>query len=320
MHTGRLSVKSLWATASAAPLRSALLLSVALYLVRLIWSSWRALSPPAPGSFTAARHGPLNYFSRPPVETHSGGGVTVVLVHGLGCSARVYVDYATKLGAHLGGYKIIAPDLLGHGASEAPSSEAAYTMRNQAALVLNLLRREPGPARFLLVGHSMGGAVVAHLAGMLEPRELVGVVFEEGNLDVGDAFASKKITESQGWRVVAAGVALVSHILPSSIISDSINYNAIVHCSKDLLTESKSGRLLPMLRQTSRPLLFMFGDLNRGRYTSEELLVNQGLEESIVYVPNTGHAMHASQPDFVFGRIARFIEDALSIKSTRALL
>ena len=157
--------------------------------------------------------------------------------------------------------------------------------------------------------------------------ELVAVVYEEGNLDINDAFASKRLSESWGWWAAAAVVAQASRIFP--ITPDRIYHTALISSSKHLVEISASNTLLPLLQSTCRPLLFMFGEKNRGRYTSERLLVAAGLQESVRYVPEAGHGecvnpdcccddfvgvglgMHTANPNYVFGSINNLILSAL---------
>jgi pimeloyl-ACP methyl ester carboxylesterase len=87
-----------------------------------------------------------------------GDGPPVVLVHGLGGSATNWVELAPLLAKR---HRVIAPDLPGHGGSEALAAVAgldAFADRVAAAVV----HEDAGAAT--VVGHSLGGLVAIRLA------------------------------------------------------------------------------------------------------------------------------------------------------------
>jgi pimeloyl-ACP methyl ester carboxylesterase len=98
----------------------------------------------------------------------------LVLVHGGRDHARAFDDVARAL---RGAWHVVVPDLRGHGDSEWASG-SSYAM---AELVLDLdtLVGELGPGPVVLVGHSLGGAVVLYYAG-LRPERVRKVVAIEG--------------------------------------------------------------------------------------------------------------------------------------------
>jgi pimeloyl-ACP methyl ester carboxylesterase len=92
------------------------------------------------------------------------GGPTLVLLHGLaGCSAGWQ-----GLARHLGDrYRLVAPDLLGHGQSAKPRGD--YSVGAYATGVRDLLD-VLGIERATLVGHSFGGGVAMQLAYLCPER------------------------------------------------------------------------------------------------------------------------------------------------------
>ncbi|MFF0083413.1 alpha/beta fold hydrolase [Streptomyces canus] len=94
---------------------------------------------------------------------------TLLLVHGWGGDGREWSPHAEALADH---FRVIVPDLRGHGRSEVPAggntpSEMAADL---AALIVAL-----GTGPVIAVGHSMGGQV-ANLLGVHHPHTVRSVI------------------------------------------------------------------------------------------------------------------------------------------------
>jgi 3-oxoadipate enol-lactonase len=87
------------------------------------------------------------------------GGRPLLLVHGFTGAKEDFDWHVDDLAA--AGWHVVAPDLRGHGSSEAPDS--GYTFEALAADIL-ALADALGWSRFALLGHSMGGVVVQQVA------------------------------------------------------------------------------------------------------------------------------------------------------------
>ncbi|MNO36900.1 3-oxoadipate enol-lactonase 2 [compost metagenome] len=87
-----------------------------------------------------------------------GKGDVIVLLHGF-CGSSSYWEKVIPLLS--GNYRVIAPDLRGHGASDAPLG--AYSIDQMADDVLSLLNALEIPECYLL-GHSLGGYIALSFA------------------------------------------------------------------------------------------------------------------------------------------------------------
>jgi pimeloyl-ACP methyl ester carboxylesterase len=91
------------------------------------------------------------------------GDATVVLLHGWGCDRTSLAPQATSLVGE--GFRVVAPDLRGHGLSSAPAG--AYSMRSLADDI-EFLCNHLNVSKVFLAGHSMGGYVGLSLAANTE--------------------------------------------------------------------------------------------------------------------------------------------------------
>ncbi|MCZ4097370.1 alpha/beta hydrolase [Streptomyces sp. SID13666] len=94
----------------------------------------------------------------------AGEGPAILLIHGIGDSSATWADLIPGLARH---NTVIAPDLLGHGASDKPRADysvAAYA--NGMRDLLGVL----GIERATLIGHSLGGGVAMQFAYQFPER------------------------------------------------------------------------------------------------------------------------------------------------------
>jgi pyruvate dehydrogenase E2 component (dihydrolipoamide acetyltransferase) len=114
---------------------------------------------------------PIHYLTR------GGPDPTLVCLHGLGDSSLTFPEFAGT--DPLRRYRVVAPDCPGFGRS--PRFEpAAWSLRGLAQSVLTLLDALD-VGGFVILGHSLGGAVAVHLA-RLAPFRCAGILSLEGNL------------------------------------------------------------------------------------------------------------------------------------------
>src|SRR5688572_31568261 len=97
-----------------------------------------------------------------------GSGPPVVLLHGFPTSAHLWSDLVPLLAPR---FRTIAPDLIGYGDSEKPSTER-LDVRAQAGYVRELLEHLD-ISEFAAVGHDVGGGVAQLLAFEGSVRSLV---------------------------------------------------------------------------------------------------------------------------------------------------
>ncbi len=93
------------------------------------------------------------------VVESSGHGAPVLLVHGFGGAKEDFADQVPALAEHA---TVVIFDHRGHGASDHPADEAAYSLDRLVADTLTVADHF-GFERFRLLGHSMGGMVARRL-------------------------------------------------------------------------------------------------------------------------------------------------------------
>lgn len=106
----------------------------------------------------------------------SGEGPAVLFIHGLLGSHRNWAHLVDALDT---GHRVLAPDLIGHGASAKPRGD--YSLGAHAATLRDLLDRL-GIDRVTLVGHSLGGGIAMQFCYLFPDRVERLVLVSSGGL------------------------------------------------------------------------------------------------------------------------------------------
>ena len=239
-------------------------------------------------------------------------------IHGLGDNHKWFLKhFATH---SLDRFSWIIPDLLGHGDSSKSNKAEAYTMNQQARYLVAILERE-NVKQLSILAHSMGGAIAVSLLELLyhqsvtiaKPRLLF---YLEGNLDAGDAFSSSLFAKMTFAELKQDFDSICSKIQGDSEEEHMIDFISafreagpftIWASSKDLAPISVKGNLLNrLLAHCDFTCYFIFGEKNRGVYSSEKLVRDAQLP--LLFIPNAGHGLHTENPSYFWAIIGELVQ------------
>lgn len=116
--------------------------------------------------------------------TDVGSGSNVMLLHGWTCDSH---DWSWQLPLFESKYRVVVPDLRGHGRSEVMPS-GAYSPADYVTDIEALILAGYQGHKFVLVGHSMGAQIATRLA-VKRPDLVRAVVSIDGALGFGAAAA-----------------------------------------------------------------------------------------------------------------------------------
>ncbi|WP_227487335.1 alpha/beta fold hydrolase [Nocardioides malaquae] len=136
-----------------------------------------------------------------------GQGPALLLLHGLGCDHQTWDTVIDELARD---HTVIAPDLLGHGASDKPRAD--YSLGGYANGMRDLLT-VLGIERVTVVGHSFGGGVAMQFAYQFPERTERIVLVSSGGLGREVSPAIRAIT-TPGFHQVMGALTLpvVRHV------------------------------------------------------------------------------------------------------------
>lgn len=222
----------------------------------------------------------------------TGAGRPVVLLHGLMGSGRQLADSALAQALAGQGYRLILPDLRGHGDSGHPDDPACYPPDVLTDDVLALIG-QLGLEDYDLAGYSLGGRVVLRLLarGARPARAVVG----GQGLDALDAGTSR----TGGYRRLLAAVAAGGSFAPGSaeaglaagIAQSGADPRAVSHILDTMVATAHDA-----LRPVPVPVLIVVGDDDSRGATAGELTAL--LPAGQLSVVSGDHYTALDSPDF----------------------
>ncbi|TFG26809.1 alpha/beta hydrolase [Candidatus Thorarchaeota archaeon] len=246
-------------------------------------------------------------------------------IHGLGDNRKWFLRHFNTYS--LDRFSWIVPDLLGHGDSSKSEMIESYTMEQQAKYLVAILERER-IEHLSLLAHSMGGAIAIALIELLQNQFSTNVntrmlFYLEGNLDAGDAFfsslfAAKAFNQfEQEFDVICKeirGESQEEHMIEYASAFREAGPFTIWASSRDLAPISVEGSLLDRLQKhCDFDCFFIFGEKNKGRLSSENLVRNEQLP--LFFIPKAGHGLHTENPSYFW----KFAGDLIQKKSDEVM-
>lgn len=246
-----------------------------------------------------------------------GDGFPLLLLHGFTGDSSTWTSFCSKWGKHS---KLIMPDLLGHGKTDAPDDYERYNIES-AANDLNQILEDLGIEKVDLLGYSMGGRLGLTFA-ILFPEKIRKVVLESTS----PGLSSEK--ERKDRRMKDEDLA---HFIKEKGIEMFVNYwekiplfatmeNLPNHVKekvrKQRLSHSQAGlsnSLIGMgtgaqpswwenLQQLEGKILLLTGEKDEKFCRIAEQMQKELKNASWITVENSGHAIHVEETE-KFGTI-----------------
>lgn len=236
--------------------------------------------------------------------------ITLIMIHGHGASneyLKPVFNYPT-----IAKYSILIPDLVGFGETPAPAY-FIFKMEDQARAVKQLMDKLRINGQVVLLGSSMGGAIMVMLAEMLRGR-VKGIINAEGTIDLSDCSAPNQTIAAQPyelyektvfWRRLdeLRAVPEYNWVVRSQEKAGPVScYKSIV----DYVNVARGDTLIDRLSALNVPILGIYGEKNKGLRTSDDKL-SKLKDSSIIYIPNAGHVMMMDNPNAYYSAIETFM-------------
>lgn len=243
-----------------------------------------------------------------------GQGDTVVLLHGF-CGSSAYWEIVQPLLTR--SYRVIAPDLRGHGSTDAPVG--AYTIDQMADDVVQLLEYL-GVEKYIVLGHSMGGYVALSIAERFSDRlSGFGLIHSTAYPDSDEAREKRLMAVSN---INASGITPFVDGLVPGLFAEEMRHanekcvNRAIEIGYGTPPHGASGAALAMrdrvdrreiLSSTSLPVLLVAGE-NDGVIPKERTFTAEGAHITQIVIEGAGHMSMYEVPE----KLVQAVNDFLS--------
>jgi len=266
----------------------------------------------------------------------------IVLVHGASGNLE---DLGLALGGRLAvNRRVILVDRPGHGWSDRPGGVADASPARQAALIAEALNRM-GVERFVLLGHSLGGAVASAFA-LAYPSRLAGLVLLapvthhwKGGLAWYNAVLSTPVIGPMFARTVAIPLALLlldrgvaSVFAPQSVPADYVRRAAVRLLLRpaEFIANAQDIAALkafvtvqaPRYGEISAPLVILTGNADRTvpPHTHARAIAAAVPHARLITLAGVGHMPHHSDADAVVAAIGQLSARAVALEARASIL
>ena len=220
-----------------------------------------------------------------------GAKQTIMFLHGY---AGCLDSWEFQINHFVRNYRVVAPDLRGHGQSDAPFTQ--YTMPELVADLQTIVEELNFPEKFILVAHSFGGSIAVEYANAY-PERLEKLVL----LSTAGEYPLPKIADLL-LRIPSAFYRLWWDYRP--------RWDADIHVMKRMMSNNlRKWQGWSLLRDISMPCLVVTGEQDRyfPRYVFEE--VGEMIPNAEVHdIGSAKHKVQLERHQAVNRVIERFIE------------
>jgi pimeloyl-ACP methyl ester carboxylesterase len=263
----------------------------------------------------------------------AGRGVPLVVVHGFTANGMLYAPTLSRLVSM--GFKVVAIDIAGHGGTSVLPVHSGDV--DAYAALLGRALDELGILRPILVGHSMGGRLVAQLAadrpGMAAAVVLVDAIVGKPWDDlmrwlkfappVLGVFAGMMVLDLAGTVLVVDDKARAARLLRSLtrlVVGNMTQPWRLVGPTRAILGSPASVPIIESLRQSKTPVVILHGerDLIVPLITARDAARRCGAR--VIIIHKALHAWLLSDPETFPGVIAELLKAELGTAYENALV
>ncbi|MDE2820863.1 MAG: 2-succinyl-6-hydroxy-2,4-cyclohexadiene-1-carboxylate synthase [Chloroflexota bacterium] len=253
----------------------------------------------------------------------SGQGEALLLLHGFGGDKSIWAELRAGLDS---AYRIIAVDILGHGASDKPTGVGAYQMARVSRDILSLLDELRIPDCHLL-GYSMGGRLALYLSAGYPGRcrSLILESASPGLADKSERERRRRQDHALAERIETMGVAWFVDYwekLPLWKSQQQLPEEIRRAQRKQRLGNDATGlanslrgmgsgaqpEIWTRLGQVSTPALLLAGARDSKFVAINQRMARQLPRADLQVIPDAGHNIHLEQPQIFIKRVKSFLQ------------
>jgi 2-succinyl-6-hydroxy-2,4-cyclohexadiene-1-carboxylate synthase len=255
------------------------------------------------------------------VEDH-GDGTPLMLLHGFTGSAASWSSLSRELARS---HRVVAIDIIGHGASSAPADPARYAFE-QALHDIAEVTVQLGIARAAWLGYSMGGRLALGM-GVMHPDRVSALILESATAGIQDQYERQQRVEADlalARRIEEAGVEAFIDEWERLPIWESQRTlsDEVIRLQRDIRLHNRAIGLANSLRRMGQgaqpsfwhrlseieaPVLLISGALDRKFVGIAGQMGVRIADATLSVVRDAGHAVHLERPREFLGDVREFL-------------
>jgi 3-oxoadipate enol-lactonase len=255
-------------------------------------------------------------------------GQPLLLLHGFTGAKEDLTDWLDPF-AELG-FHAVAPDHRGHGASDAPPAESAYSLATFATDIL-ALADELGWDRFFLLGHSMGG-MIAQTVTLEAPERVERLVLMDTThapvegVDRGLAEMAVAVARDEGIEALANAIADLDAPLATEadarVRAERPGYAEFgerkFRASSPAMYASMVAEMLDqvdrleLLRTLRIPVLVVVGEQDKPFLAASQRMADAIPGATLEIIPDAGHSPQFEAPEAWWKVVSDFLGEPAS--------
>ena len=262
----------------------------------------------------------------------TGHGPALVALHGFTCDVQTWRSFPQTAETS---FTVVAVDLPGHGASDAPPDSRLYTMERHVQALAEILDRL-GLERVAWLGYSLGGRI-ALSATVALPERTTALVLESASLGIAlEEERRQRIREDEALACWIAEVGVQRFVeywesLPlwhsqkrlPAVLRESLRFQRLRNNPCGLANSLRgvgTGAQPPLhdrLEEITAPVLLVAGEEDQ-KFVSIAREMHGAIPTSrLATVPRAGHAVHLEQPNIFESAVTGFLEEILTPAASR---
>ena len=233
-------------------------------------------------------------------ETYgSGGGATLLLSHGFGSSQRAWVSNVNALST---GRRCMTWDMRGHGRSDSPSAQEAYSAAACVADMAALLD-EVGATKAVLGGLSLGGYLSLSFYNT-HPERVTALVLA----DTGPGFRNDEARQRWNERAIAQADRLERDGLAALGNDRWLHRSAdgIARAARGMLAQ-RDGSVIEALPAVSVPTLVVVGADDAPFIGAANYMAAKIPNATLAVIEHAGHVSNVDRPNVFNARVREFL-------------
>jgi pimeloyl-ACP methyl ester carboxylesterase len=251
-------------------------------------------------------------------EVH-GDGPTLILTHGYSYTSAMWAGQVDALSKS---FQLIVWDMRGHGQSDYPSDQSAYSEEHTIQDMAGILDQVNGKGSEAIVGGLSLGGYMSMAFYRMYPKRVRALLI----IDTGPGF--KKDSAREGWNQTARATAQNFEIKGLSVLQNlSAERASVTHrdakglalAARGMLAQRNSN-VIDSLPKIQVPSLIVVGADDTPFLAASEYMTKKIQGARKVVIPQAGHAVNIDQPERFLEAVMPFLNEVGSTRQGKARL